>query len=201
MSRILIADDDEGIRASLARVLEQGGHEALVAASGDEALGLLRGGCPDLFLLDLRMPGLPGLETLERARAACPEIPVILMTAYGSTEAVIEAMKLGAFDYVAKPLDPPDLLARVEKALVGAKKDLAGAEGTLKKFANDNASIVGLEAPLFTLKSPGIVSIPLGFLAVFLFSFLYRDERAASMWEELYVRSNTGLGRAAAAAH
>ncbi len=121
MSRILIADDDEGIRSALASALEKEGHETLVAASGEEALGLLRNGLTDLLLLDLRMPGLSGLETLERARAECPELPVILMTAYGSTEAVIEAMKLGAFDYVAKPLDPPDLLARVERALLAAR--------------------------------------------------------------------------------
>ena len=102
-------------------------------------------------------------------------------------------------DVAAAP--DPAAKATVEKAVAGAKKDLAGAQDTLKKFANDNTSIVGLEAPLFTLKNPGIVSIPLGFLAVFLFSLFYRDERAASMWDELYVRSNTGLGRAAAAAH
>ncbi|HKB15161.1 MAG TPA: sigma-54 dependent transcriptional regulator, partial [Planctomycetota bacterium] len=118
MSRILIADDDEGIRLSLARAFEQAGHKAILAASGEEALESLRGGCPDLLLLDLRMTGLSGLETLERARAACPDLPVILMTAYGSTEAVIEAMKLGAFDYVAKPFDPPDLLEKAERALL-----------------------------------------------------------------------------------
>ncbi|MCI0588595.1 MAG: sigma-54 dependent transcriptional regulator [Planctomycetes bacterium] len=121
MSRILIADDDEGIRSALASTFEKQGHETLVAASGEEALGFLRGGCPDLLLIDLRMPGLSGLETLERVRAACPEVPVILMTAYGSTEAVIEAMKLGASDYVAKPFDPADLLARAERALLAAR--------------------------------------------------------------------------------
>ena len=95
----------------------------------------------------------------------------------------------------------PAVKAKVEKALAGAKKDLVGAEDTLKRYANDTTSLVGLEKPLFPLKNPGIVSIPLGFLAVFVFSLFYRDERAAGMWDELYVRSNTGLGRAAAAAH
>ena len=95
----------------------------------------------------------------------------------------------------------PAAKAMVEKALAGAKKDLAAAQDTLKMYANDNTSIVGLEKPLFPLRNPGILSIPLGFLAVFVFSLFYRDQRADSMWEELYVRSNTGLGRAAAAAH
>jgi len=62
-------------------------------------------------------------------------------------------------------------------------------------------SIVGLEKPLFDLRNPGLISIPLGFLAVLLGSLLYRDRRAEDMWDELYVRSNTGIGRAAAAAH
>lgn len=92
----------------------------------------------------------------------------------------------------------PEAKAKTEKALAEAKKDLATNEETLKKFADDNTSLVGLEEPLFKLKNPGIISIPLGFLAVFLGSLFYRDKRADDMWEELYVRSNTGIGRAAA---
>jgi cation/acetate symporter len=91
-----------------------------------------------------------------------------------------------------------DLAAKekVEKSLAAAKKDKAAADATLKKFAGDDTSLVGLEKPLFDLRNPGIISIPLGFLAVFVFSLLFKDERAESMWDELYVRSNTGLGRA-----
>ena len=84
-----------------------------------------------------------------------------------------------------------------EKTLAAVKKELAASEATLKKFGADDTSLVGLEKPLFDLRNPGIISIPLGFLAVFIGSLLYRDERAESMWDELYVRSNTGLGRAA----
>jgi cation/acetate symporter len=90
----------------------------------------------------------------------------------------------------------PAAKAKVEKSLVAAQKDKAVAEGTLKKFAGDDTSIVGLEKPLFDLRNPGIISIPMGFLAVFLFSLLFKDARALAMWDELYVRSNTGLGRA-----
>ena len=90
----------------------------------------------------------------------------------------------------------PAAKAKIEKSLVAAKKDTAVAEGTLKKFAGDDTSIVGLEKPLFDLRNPGIISIPAGFLAVFLFSLLFKDARALAMWDELYVRSNTGLGRA-----
>ena len=98
-------------------------------------------------------------------------------------------------DIASAPTTPAK--EKAEKTLAATKKDLAAAQGTLKKYANENTSLVGLEKPLFDLRNPGIISIPLGFLAVFVFSLLYRDERAAAMWDELYVRSNTGLGRAA----
>jgi len=97
-------------------------------------------------------------------------------------------------DLAAAP--DPAAKAKVEKTLVAAKKDNVVAEGTLKKFAGDDTSLVGLEKPLFDLRNPGIISIPMGFLAVFLFSLFFKDERALAMWDELYVRSNTGLGRA-----
>jgi cation/acetate symporter len=120
-----------------------------------------------------------------------------------SAQKVVDAApaRMAKLEADAAAATDPAAKATVEKALAGAKKDLAGAEDTLKKYANDTTSLVGLEKPLFPLKNPGIVSIPLGFLAVFVFSLFYRDERAAGMWDELYVRSNTGLGRAAAAAH
>jgi cation/acetate symporter len=75
----------------------------------------------------------------------------------------------------------------------------AGAD--LKRLANSNTSLVGLEAPLFQLRNPGLISIPLGFLAVILGSLLYRDKRAEDMWDELYVRQNTGILAAKAHAH
>ncbi|MBA2351225.1 MAG: cation acetate symporter [Burkholderiales bacterium] len=95
----------------------------------------------------------------------------------------------------------PNRKAIVQKALAGVDKDVTVAQDTMKRLANDNTSIVGLEEPLFKLKNPGIISIPVGFLAVFLGSLFYRDKRAEDMWDELYVRSNTGMGRAGAAAH
>jgi len=91
--------------------------------------------------------------------------------------------------------------AKVEKARAGAEKDIAAAKANLDKFKNDNTSLVGLEKPLFELRNPGIISIPLGFLAVIIGSLLYRDKRAEDMWDELYVRQNTGILASKAAAH
>jgi cation/acetate symporter len=90
---------------------------------------------------------------------------------------------------------------RIRKDLAGAEKGKAAAEGTIAKLGSDRTSLVGLEKPLFELRNPGLISIPIGFIAVLLGSLMYRDRRAQDMWDELYVRSNTGIGRAAAAAH
>ncbi len=85
---------------------------------------------------------------------------------------------------------------KLEKAIAASKKDLAANQATLKKFEGQTTSLVGLEKPLFELRNPGIVSIPLGFLAVIVFSLMFKDGRALAMWDELYVRTNTGIGRA-----
>jgi cation/acetate symporter len=90
---------------------------------------------------------------------------------------------------------------RIGKDIAAAQKAKKAAEDTIGALGASNTSLVGLEKPLYPLKNPGLISIPIGFLAVFLFSLLYRDERALGMWDELYVRSNTGIGRAAAAVH
>jgi cation/acetate symporter len=89
--------------------------------------------------------------------------------------------------------------AGTDKASI--EKAVAAAQANLDRFKNDNTSMVGLEAPLFQLKNPGLISIPLGFLAVILGSLLYRDKRAEEMWDELYVRQNTGILSAKAHAH
>ena len=90
---------------------------------------------------------------------------------------------------------------KLGKDLVAAQKAKAGAEAAIAKLGGNTTSLVGLEKPWFELRNPGLVSIPLGFLAVLIGSLLYRDRRAEEMWDELYVRSNTGIGRAVAAAH
>jgi cation/acetate symporter len=96
-----------------------------------------------------------------------------------------------------------DTVARdkLAKDLLAAQKAKASAEAAIAKVGGGTTSLVGLEKPWFELRNPGLVSIPLGFLAVLIGSLLYRDRRAEEMWDELYVRSNTGIGRAAAAAH
>jgi len=98
-------------------LLGKRGHEVLTAKSGEQALSLLGSQSPDLILMDIRMAGLSGLETFRQAKAIVPKVPVIMMTAYGTTDTAIEAMKLGAFEYALKPFDIPTLTALIERAL------------------------------------------------------------------------------------
>ena len=91
--------------------------------------------------------------------------------------------------------------AKIGKSIAGLDKAIAKAEGDLKKFEGQTTSMMGLEKPYFLLKNPGLLSIPLGFLCVILFSLFSRDKRAEDMWDELYVRQNTGINAEAASAH
>jgi len=115
--RILVIDDDNEVRYSLNRVLSSQRYEVQEAPSGEEGVAAVKKQAPDVVLLDNRMNGMSGLETLQHIRAANPKQLVIFMTAFGTAQTAIEAMKFGAFDYVVKPFDPPKLLALVESAL------------------------------------------------------------------------------------
>lgn len=101
----MIVDDQPGIRRLLAEILADDGHCVVTAANGYEALKLVRETLPVLILMDMKMPGLDGLETLRELRRAGEQCQVILMTAYGEVEAVTAAMELGATSYITKPFD------------------------------------------------------------------------------------------------
>jgi len=119
---ILIVDDDRGIRYSLKRMFEEKGLHTITARNGREALQLLEEGLsPDLALIDIVMPGLSGLDLLEAMKEKYPRLVVIMATAHGTTERAIQAMKLGAYDYIQKPFDIPTMWKTVQKALEAAK--------------------------------------------------------------------------------
>lgn len=119
MATILTVDDEPGIRAFLADTLAEDGHVVMQAADAGEALVLLEEQPFDLAIIDLRMPGeLGGMDVLHYARANRPAMQVIVLTAYGSVPEAVEAMRLGAFDFLEKPLDGPAALRRlVRRAL------------------------------------------------------------------------------------
>ena len=115
---ILVIDDDAEIRYSLSRVLTARGYQIIEAPSGEQGIALVRQGPPpDLVFLDVRMGGMGGIEALQHIRSANPRQLVVMMTAFGTAQTAIEAMKYGAFDYVMKPFDPAKVLALAQNAL------------------------------------------------------------------------------------
>ena len=141
MSTILIIDDDDQLRASFEKLLKEEGYKVEAAASGETGLKRVEATPPDLVILDMRLPGINGLETFKRINALDPKLPVIIMTAFGTTETAIEATKMGAFDYILKPFDIPEMLDVIKKALDAARFMHSPVE---MNAAPDNTSREGL---------------------------------------------------------
>src|SRR5499426_668219 len=114
---ILVADDDPGLRESLERTLAREGYRVVVASDGQAALERLQGGGVDLVLTDLKMPGLSGIELLRAAKAIAPDVDVILLTAFGTIEEAVKAMKDGAYDFLTKPVQRAQLQRVIRQAL------------------------------------------------------------------------------------
>jgi two-component system response regulator HydG len=116
-ARLLVADDDPGLRESLERTLTREGYRVILASDGRAALERVQAGGIDLIVTDLKMPGLTGLELLRAAKAIAPDVDVILLTAFGTVEEAVKAMKDGAYDFLTKPFRREQLLKLVDKAL------------------------------------------------------------------------------------
>ncbi len=117
MSTILIVDDDDQLRRSFRKLLTEEGYTVESAASGEAAVQKVQKQAPDLVILDMRLPGQSGIETFRVIHGMEPKLPVIIMTAYGTTDTAIEATKLGAFDYVLKPFEITAMLTLIAQAL------------------------------------------------------------------------------------
>src|SRR5256714_4611106 len=117
MGRILVADDHDSLRRGIVRALTDARHDVDEAPNGNVAIEKLHEGQYDLVLSDLKMGGSDGLDVLRTAKALHPTSAVILMTAFGSVHTAVEAMKIGAFDYVQKPFEIEEMEVKIEKAL------------------------------------------------------------------------------------
>jgi DNA-binding NtrC family response regulator len=120
--KVALVDDEELFRETLAKLLRRRGLEVATAADGVAGIDLVRAMAPDVVVLDLRMPGIDGIETLKRIKATRPDTRVIMLTGHGSVESGVDALRAEAFDFLLKPVGP-DQLVEVILAAVAAGRD------------------------------------------------------------------------------
>jgi DNA-binding NtrC family response regulator len=142
MSRILVIDDDSAVRDSTERILRAAGHTVRSAASGEEGLTLASGGAFDVILSDMRMPGISGLDVLRKLREHRVDSVFIIMTGFGTVDTAVEAMQLGAVDFVQKPFFRDELLMRVRAA--SERRQLARQVDLLQRHIRPIGSLDGL---------------------------------------------------------
>ena len=158
MATILIVDDEESVRRSIADVLSDEGHRPVLAAGSDEAEKEIAAALPDLVLLDVAMPGRDGLELLEQLRASHPELPVVMMSGHGTIETAVRATKLGAYDFLEKPLTYDKLLLRIDHGLERAR--LAQENQELRQALLGESEIIGDSAVMAKLKEQIEIAAP-----------------------------------------
>jgi len=140
-TRILVIDDEAAIRESLRMTLEYEGYEFLGAATGQEGVALAEREAPDVVLLDVKMPGMDGLEVLERLRKMSETTPVVMISGHGTTSAAVEATKRGAFDFIDKPFESDKLLLTLKNAL--DQRRLRDENRTLRKAVEVRHQMIG----------------------------------------------------------
>ena len=160
MQTILIIDDDAAVRSSLSLLLKRAGYDAEAVASPDKALERVRHTAPDLMLMDMNFSlttkGEEGLELLQKMRVLCPGVPVILITAWGSSALAVRGMQSGAFDFITKPWDNRQLLKSIETALdLGNKQKTADLPTTRVELdaRYDFSAIIGVSDALLSVLS------------------------------------------------
>ncbi len=148
MAKILIVDDDPQLRQSFEKLLTQEDHTVQTAATAEAGLEIVEKSPPDLVIMDVRLPGMNGLEGSRAMRKVEPKLPIIIMTAYGTTETAIEATKEGAFDYVLKPFHIPDILVVIKNALEAGRimRSRVEMDGTSDTPSPD--AIIGRSKPM-----------------------------------------------------
>jgi two-component system nitrogen regulation response regulator NtrX len=144
--RILIVDDESAIRDSFKMILEYEGYEVLTAATGEEGIAQAEREAPDLIFLDVKMPGMDGLEVLQRLRHLVEVTPIVVISGHGTVSTAVEATKLGAFDFIEKPLERERVLVTVRNAVDSRR--LRTENRSFKRDAEKRYQIVGDSSPL-----------------------------------------------------
>src|SRR5512136_1903521 len=154
---ILIIDDEPNLRRSLGLILQRAGYAVTTASDAAEALDVLQAGAYDLTFLDIKLPDQNGIQLLPQLRELYPEMPIVILTAHATLDTAIGAVRLGARDYLLKPIDPENILSRVDDILKEAKpKRRSEITSQLENLLTELKSMDGKEAPLSTneRKSP-----------------------------------------------
>ena len=141
MARLMVVDDEKGIREALVQVFEYEGHEVRAAEDGPDALLMAESFHPDVIFLDVKMPGMDGLDVLARLRTECPGALVVMISGHGTIETAVEATRNGAYDFLEKPLDTDRLLATLGRSL--ELKGLTDSIADLKSQVESRYEIVG----------------------------------------------------------
>ena len=150
MSNILIIDDEKAIRKTLGEILSYEGYKMDEAGDGEEALKKFREKAYDVVLCDIKMPKMDGIEFLERAREANPDVPIIMISGHGTIETAVEAVKKGAYDYISKPPDLNRLLITIRNAM--DKTSLVTETKVLKRKVAKVQEMIGESAPIKKIK-------------------------------------------------
>jgi two-component system NtrC family response regulator len=174
--RILVVDDDPSLRRVLQVQLEQEGYEVVVTASAQQALSVLQLRQLDLVITDLKLPGMSGLELLKQIHSQYPQMIIIMLTAFGTVDTAVEAMKTGAYDYLTKPVHPDEMSVVVRRALDHVR--LVEQVRTLRLSLNQK---YGFENILG--RSPALLEV------------LDMAERAAHSSSTVLIRGETGTGK------
>jgi two-component system response regulator AtoC len=148
--QVLIVDDEPNLRKILSAQLTRDGYDVMIAEDGEQGLSMLRDNHIDMVITDLKMPKVDGMTLLKEALREDPELPVVMITAHGTVDTAVEALKSGAFDYLTKPFDKDEVRQIVAKAL--KTKELSGAEASASSAASGaRFGIIG--------GSPGILEL------------------------------------------
>jgi two-component system, OmpR family, alkaline phosphatase synthesis response regulator PhoP len=150
--KILLIDDEAALRQTLTRILQNDGFDVTSAENGEQGLAFLKNNPFDLVFMDIRMPGLPGLDVLERIRSKYPGLPVVLFTAQPDINSAVEALRRGATDYLLKPLKPEIILERARTILLAQQKE--------RRRREIQAQIESLQAELKSLEEEKTESQP-----------------------------------------
>jgi DNA-binding NtrC family response regulator len=150
MSNILIIDDEKAIRKTLSEILSYEGYKIEEAGDGEEGLKKFKEKAYDVVLCDIKMPKLDGIEFLDKAREANPDVPVIMISGHGTIETAVEAVKKGAYDYISKPPDLNRLLITIRNAM--DKNNLVTETKVLKRKVSKVEEMIGESAPIVKIK-------------------------------------------------